>query len=622
MRVVLRRLKAHGREVHQDGGRSTWVVTCPAHEGNTGPGVRLDQRNDGTVVVHPHTAMGCTPAAILAALAIDDDRIVPFGATNGHPFTRPARSPHRGPSVDSDDIFDRLTEALAPYAGRRSPPRYDCPACGAKGDGHGLRVDHDPSRSRKILLLCDSNRCPAEEILEPLGMTLAELCAGDDTDDLGQEDGGYLSSGEIASAAPPPAALTFLTLAELCARVDAAGPRRYLIRGIWPSGAYGVHAAEMKAQKTWSAFDAVVSVASDTEWLGRFPIDDPGPVVVFAGEGGEASIVRRIRAICQGRSLVAETLPITICARAPHLADVAHLATFEMHLASVRPKLVVLDPLYLSVGNANGRDLYEMGHLLERPQLLCDHIGASLFVVTHFNRGNRSGAGRITGAGPAEWGRVLIGAEVKSRHTDAETKATTVVAELDVIGGEIPDQKFRIKRTIWADDPDDLDSSLHYQVEVIDADEVDTRMDMPPARQKLLEAVTALGKPSDQKELVDWVAAKHGHGLTRQTVSREMNALREAELVDAVEQAGRPTLWFLPEGVSPVSPRQVGDTWLQGASEGVSPLSPHIGDSDTPTPQNDTSEVSPPLIRHGQPDRADPWGDTFDPGTVGAEVNS
>jgi DNA-binding transcriptional ArsR family regulator len=262
-----------------------------------------------------------------------------------------------------------------------------------------------------------------------------------------------------------------------------------------------------------------------------------------------------------------------------------------------------------------------MGHLLERPQLLCDHIGASLFVVTHFNRGNRSGAGRITGAGPAEWGRVLIGAEVKSRHTDAETKATTVVAELDVIGGEIPDQTFRIKRTIWADDPDDLDSRLHYQVEVVEADEVDTHMDMPPARQKLLDAVTALGKASDQKELVDWIAAKHGHGLTRQTVSREMNALREAELVDAVEQAGRPTLWFLPERVSQVSPRQVGDTWLQGASEGVSPLSPHIGDSDTPTPQNDTPGVSPPLIRHGELDRADPWGDTFDPGTVGAEVN-
>jgi hypothetical protein len=37
---------------------------------------------------------------------------------------------------------------------------------------------------RKILLLCDANRCPPEEILEPLGMTLADICAGDDVDDL------------------------------------------------------------------------------------------------------------------------------------------------------------------------------------------------------------------------------------------------------------------------------------------------------------------------------------------------------------------------------------------------------------------------------------------------------
>jgi hypothetical protein len=629
MRLVLRRLRAHGRDVRQDDrGAPTWVATCPAHEGNTGPGVRIDQHNDGTVVVHPHTAKGCTPETILAALSIDDTRIVPFGAANGHPFTRPTRPTRQGASVDSYEVFDRLTEALAPYAGRRSPPRYECPACGAKGDGHGLRVNHDPNRPRKILLLCDSNRCPPEEILEPLGMTLAELCAGDDTDDLGAEEVTSPPEKEPVDKSQSSLALPFLTLAELCAKVDAAGPRRYLIRGIWPSGAYGVHAAEMKAQKTWSAFDAMVSVASDTEWLGRFPIDDPGPVVVFAGEGGEASIVRRIRAICEGRSLVAETLPITICARAPHLADVAHLGAFETHLASVRPKLVVLDPLYLSVGNANGRDLYEMGHLLERPQLLCDQIGTSLLVVTHFNRGNRSGAGRIIGAGPAEWGRVLIGAEVKSRHTDAETKATTVVAELDVIGGEIPDQTFRIKRTIWADDPDDLDSPLHYQVEVVADDIAETGTDnMPPARRKLLEAVTALATepfaddgstgPRTQTELVDWIAKKYGHGLYRTTASRELNALREAKRVDCVEQAGRESLWFLPVLVSPSTGQAHPST---GDRQGVSPLSPRIGDSDTQHTPISTPDLSPSLPGADRP-RADPGSDKWPPGTVGAEVN-
>jgi len=150
--------------------------------------------------------------------------------------------------------------------------------------------------------------------------------------------------------------------------VDAAGPRRYLVRGVWPAGSYGVHAAEMKAQKTWNALDLAVSVASGTSWLGAFPIDDPGPVLVFAGEGGEAAIVRRLRAICASRGLTAETLPIVVCSRAPHLSDVEHLGLVAEQLTATRPRLVILDPLYLAARGASGSDLYAMGAVLERVQ--------------------------------------------------------------------------------------------------------------------------------------------------------------------------------------------------------------------------------------------------------------
>jgi putative DNA primase/helicase len=79
----------------------------------------------------------------------------------------------------------------------------------------------------------------------------------------------------------------FLTVRELAEKVAAAGPRRWLVRGIFPGGDYGIHAAEMKAQKTWNGVDLAVSVASETPWLGHVPVDDPGPVLIFVGEGGE-----------------------------------------------------------------------------------------------------------------------------------------------------------------------------------------------------------------------------------------------------------------------------------------------------------------------------------------------
>ncbi|RBY94081.1 hypothetical protein DQ244_01590 [Blastococcus sp. TBT05-19] len=348
---------------------------------------------------------------------------------------------------------------------------------------------------------------------------------------------------------PSGPALQFRSLAQLCRDVDAAGPRRWLIRGIWPAGAYGVHAAEPKAGKTWNALDLAVSVASGTPWLGQHQVDTSGHVVVFAGEGGDGNVVRRLRAIANGRGVPADDLPISICTRAPHLADDAHLQAMEAHLAAVRPVLVILDPFYLAAGGADGKDLYAMGRLLERPQHLCERAGASLVVVTHFNRSrDLRGAARITGAGPAEWGRVLISAAVISRGTDPATEATTVLTELDVQGGEVPDRTVRLRRVVRALDPDDLDSPLEYRVdEPTAADPVPagSGSDLSQAAAKLLAALDAQTTPEPSSVLVDHVVATHGHGLTRQTCSTELNKLRATGLADYLDTgAGRQRLWY------------------------------------------------------------------------------
>lgn len=214
MRLVLRRLNTHGRKVDQDPtGGPVWFATCPNHEGRSGM-VRLDQHVNGMVYVHPHREAGaivCTPEVILGAIAVADDRIRPF-SQNGHggglgteadPFARPARPRTSGPVEDSHEIFERLKTALVEggYDDRRGHPRYQCPACGAPGDGHGLRIEHKPnSMRRKILLTCDANKCPAEEILDPLEMTLAEICAGDDVDDLDDDEEVISTAGKNPTA--------------------------------------------------------------------------------------------------------------------------------------------------------------------------------------------------------------------------------------------------------------------------------------------------------------------------------------------------------------------------------------------------------------------------------------
>ena len=389
-------------------------------------------------------------------------------------------------------------------------------------------------------------------------------------DDVGNAD----SMGVVTTDAHGSAVLPVRRLADLAADVDGRGPRRWLIRGVFPAGDYAVHGAEPKAGKTWNALDLAVSVATGTPWLGAVDVDTVGPVIVFAGEGGDGNIVRRLRAIANARSRVVEDLDVWVCTRAPHLNNAAHMAVFADRVREIRPALVIVDPLYLAAGGANGADLYAMGVVLERPQHICQETGAALLVVTHYNRSrDLKGAARLTGAGPAEWGRVLLAAAVISRHTDAATMASTTLVELDVMGGEIPDQTLRIRRKVWATDPNDLDSPLNYEVTLVAAEErpltTNGGSSLSPAARKLLGAVEAMTEPANVTRLVDWTAEHHGHGLKRPTCSTELNKLLAAGLVDVLDNGnGREKLWLKPRGVpvSNLSSDRSADGLLTGVS--------------------------------------------------------
>jgi hypothetical protein len=138
--------------------------------------------------------------------------------------------------------------------------------------GHGLRVDWDPNRRRRILLVCDSQRCPVEEILEPLGMTPAELCAHDDTDDLGKDEEevpsppGEETAGEGLSRLGTPLARSQL----------AALPRvETLIPDVLSTPAAVVLVGGYGLGKTVLTHSWGCSVATGKSWLGK-PVTPAG----------------------------------------------------------------------------------------------------------------------------------------------------------------------------------------------------------------------------------------------------------------------------------------------------------------------------------------------------------
>jgi AAA domain len=370
------------------------------------------------------------------------------------------------------------------------------------------------------------------------------------------------AGGEVVDLRPPagrgrrpalPAAeLAISSYREVAARVAAAGEPRWLIQGLWPADAYGVLAAQEKAGKTWAALDLAVSVATGRSWLDHFACPTPGPVLVFLGEGGERATVRRIEAIATAKGVDPDQLAdqLRLCFRVPRLATSGaggELAAIQEELAAHPAALVVLDPLYLAAAGASGSNLYDMGAVLQAIQGVCQQAGCALLVVTHWNKtGDGRGADRISGAGPAAWARVICSVAVHYRGSDPDG-ASMVLLGVELIGGEIADSRFRIRRRVRADDPADLGSPLSYAVEVLAADDPE---DLDPAaaalsksRQWVLTALRAGGELQTVKQLGDRLA-QAGHPLKPRTIQTALGELEGAGLAAGSEEGnGRARYW-------------------------------------------------------------------------------
>jgi hypothetical protein len=260
---------------------------------------------------------------------------------------------------------------------------------------------------------------------------------------------------------------TTTDVVDLAELVDRAGPIGWLVEGLWPADAYGAIAAKDKAGKTWVATDLAVSVATGTPWLGRFTCE-PGPVIAYAGEGGARNIVRRIRAVAEHKGVPFGSLGgrLFVSEVAPRFRNAKALEQMETEVRLHGPRLVIVDPLYLAAAGGKGSDLYAMGEVLSGPQRVCQENGAALVVTHHWNKtGTGTGVDRMTGVGPTAWGRVLGSGAVSSARM--EDDRSTVEVEWEFVGSEISGCEFTMTRTVWAEDPSDLTSPLHYEVEVV-----------------------------------------------------------------------------------------------------------------------------------------------------------
>jgi hypothetical protein len=493
---------------------------CPAHP-DRNPSLSVT-RGDGKVVVHCHA--GCSVNAVVEAIHLTVNDLFDPAPTNGnghdpdkatiercYDYTDPAGQllyqvvrldpkafRQRHPDSNGGWVWNmhgitrtlyRLPQVIdAVRAGRRVwivEGEKDVEALEHAGEtattnpggaGKWRREYNQHLKGARVVIVADrddTGRRHALDVAVELGdvartIRIVEPVHGKDTaEHLGA---GYGVDDFVGDPEPRPP-LEWFTAAEHAAKVDAAPPVGWLIRPIWPADGYGVVAAEMKAGKTWAALDMAIAVAAGTSWMGLWECDTPGPVVVCLGEGGQRKMLRRLRAIAAFHQVIYEDLSIHVCFRVPHLADRNHLDALIEKVDAVHPALVIIDPLYLAARGAKSSQLIEMGEHLEAVQQIAQNSGAALALIHHWNKtGVGQGAQRMTGVGGQEWGRILLSAAVKARHTDIDTGESRVTLEWDLIGDEVPETTFRTRRRVWADNADLLDSPLHYEIEPLNAD--------------------------------------------------------------------------------------------------------------------------------------------------------
>lgn len=191
----------------------------------------------------------------------------------------------------------------------------------------------------------------------------------------------------------------------------------WLVKGFWGRRSHGIVAGMPKCFKSTLVHDLVISVASGTSFLGKFPVLEPGPVIVVQNENADYIMKDRTEKIILDRGLVGETeritrsklrvefppeLPITfINQQGFNLSNEDHRKQMERLVEKIRPVLVVFDPLYLMFeGDLNSSK--DLNPVLNWLLSLKTEYKTSVMVIHHYNKGSNQqtlkGGARMAGS--------------------------------------------------------------------------------------------------------------------------------------------------------------------------------------------------------------------------------
>jgi len=167
--------------------------------------------------------------------------------------------------------------------------------------------------------------------------------------------------------------------------------QRWLVEGLWGDQAVGIIGGEPKCCKSFLALDIAVSVAAGTPCLRRFPVNNPGPVLLYAAEDALHIVRQRLDGICAAADVDLADLDVQVITAPSLRLDLdADRRSLSETIARFKPRLLLLDPfvrLHRIDENLSGEVAPLLAYLREEQR----RHGLAVVLVHHA----RKGAGKI-----------------------------------------------------------------------------------------------------------------------------------------------------------------------------------------------------------------------------------
>ncbi|HUH48124.1 MAG TPA: AAA family ATPase, partial [Arenibacter sp.] len=263
----------------------------------------------------------------------------------------------------------------------------------------------------------------------------------------------------------------------------------WLVRDFWLRNSHGIIAGEPKSFKSTLALDMLYSVASDKQFLGQYPVEYGGPVLIVQNENADWIMKDRLEKLAFNRGEIgnvrtglgkrlriewARNLPIFFVNQQGFtLDDAANKEALEDLIRTIRPAAINLDPLYLMFsGDVNSAK--DLNPVLNWCLYIKQEYDCSVILIHHYNKGGESkrGGQRMLGSttlhGWIESAWYLQGQDSKDGHgvvtMEREFRGASIYpklnVELDI--GEFADTRYNVSvsTNTGKDDPVDVGQTI------------------------------------------------------------------------------------------------------------------------------------------------------------------